>query len=516
MSNELNQDITNSINKINKLYDKLTYFDLYGTSVLSFIIITIIVFLVYSYSVVMLNSSAIKDDWVNQRCNPKVIPFAGFINKPDNKSIVDYTGDNFSYCIQDILTKITGYAVQPFNFIINFLTDIFNDLKNAINVIRDFLSSIRTKFGDIAENILSRILNMLIPMQQIFMALKDSFAKGQAILTAGLYTTLGAYLTLQSMMGAIVELIIEILIALALVIVALWIFPFTMPMAATMTLIFIAIAIPLAIIVIFMTEVLHVQTEGVPPVPSCFDKNTPIQMLDGSFKSIENINVGDTLYNNNNVTAKIKVNARGLQMFNLNGIIVSGSHVVNYKNEWIQVKDHPNSKELYIYLEPYLYCLNTTSKQIIINDIIFTDWDEIYNDDLEKILDLKIIKEYNEIYNIKTIRDTNKIHYYLDNGFMGNTIILLSNGIQKQIKDIEIGDIIDSNDVVYGLVEIDANNIYIKPDKYLGIHNKKYTVVSSNSISNKLYHLLTYSNKFKVGSVLYNDYNSLIDLNLSK
>ena len=164
---ESSKDINNSINKINKLYDKLTYFDLYGTSVLSFIIITIIVFLVYSYSVVMLNASAIKDDWVNQRCNPKVIPFAGFINKPSNQSIIDFTGDNFTYCVQDILTQITGFVLQPFDFIVNFLTGIFNDFAQALNFIRNFMSNIRTKFSDIAENILSRILNIMIPLQQI-------------------------------------------------------------------------------------------------------------------------------------------------------------------------------------------------------------------------------------------------------------------------------------------------------------------------------------------------------------
>jgi hypothetical protein len=502
MEQNKNKNINNSIKQINKIYDKLTYFDLYGTSVLCFIIISIIVFLVYSYSVVMLNSSAIKDDWVNQRCNPKVIPFAGFINKPENQSIIDYTGDNFSYCIQDILTKITGYAVQPFNYLINFLSSIFDELKQAINIIRDFLSSIRTKFGEIAEEILSRILNTLIPVQQIFIALNDSFAKSQAVLTSGLYLALGSYYTFQSLMGAIAQLIIEILITLAAIIVVLWIVPFTWSIASTMTLTFIAIAIPLAIMVLFMTEVLHVQTEGIPSVPSCLDKNTNIQMFDGTFKPIQNIELGDILSNNNRVTAKIKVNAKGLQMFKLHDIIVSGTHIVKYKNNWIKVKDHPESQIVPIYKEPFLYCLNTTNKIIIINDVIFTDWDEIYEDNLEKILQVRIDDKFN-------INDKTKIHYYLDNGFDPNKLITLSNGKIKFIKDIKIGDILlHNNDIVYGLVEIDATNLYIKTDKYLGIDNNK--IMNHN----KLYHLLTYSNKFTVDSIRYNDYNSLIDINL--
>ena len=505
---ESSKDINNSINKINKLYDKLTYFDLYGTSVLSFIIITIIVFLVYSYSVVMLNASAIKDDWVNQRCNPTVIPFAGFINKPSNQSIVDFTGDNFTYCVQDILTQITGFVLQPFDFIVNFLTGIFNDFAQALNFIRNFMANIRTEFSDIAENILSRILNMLIPIQRIFIAMHDSFAKGQAVLTAGLYTTLGSYLTLQSFLGAIAELIIEILIAVAVIIVGLWIVPFTWPAAASLTALFIAISIPLSIMVLFLTEVLHVQTEGVPDVPSCLDKNTSLQMLDGSYKTIEKIQIGDILSNNNKVTAKIKVNAKGLHMFNLHDIIVSGTHVVKYKDKWIKVKDHPESILIPIYLEPYLYCLNTSNKNIIINDIIFTDWDEIYEDNLEKILNLPISID-KKLDNLNIIEKTENIHYYLDNGFKPETCITLTNGKNKYIKDIEIGDMLINNDIVYGIVEIDATNIII--DKYLGIQN-----IENNKKCNKLYHLLTYSNKFMIDSIIYHDYNSIIDLKLSK
>ena len=114
---------------IHKLYDKLTYFDMYGTSILFFIIITIFVFLVHSYCIIMQTSSEIKDDWINQRCKPQVIPFAGYINKPDDKTAFEYTGDNFNFCIQNILTNITGYFVQPFNYLITALTKIFDEIK---------------------------------------------------------------------------------------------------------------------------------------------------------------------------------------------------------------------------------------------------------------------------------------------------------------------------------------------------------------------------------------------------
>ncbi len=93
-------------NKINKLYEKLTYFDQYGLSVIIFILLTIVLIIVYFYSIVMLQIQPIKNDWQQQRCNPKVIPFAGLINKPNDKSISEFTQENFIYCTQNILTNM--------------------------------------------------------------------------------------------------------------------------------------------------------------------------------------------------------------------------------------------------------------------------------------------------------------------------------------------------------------------------------------------------------------------------
>ena len=70
-------DILNSSKKINEMYKKVTYFDEYGGSVFLFILLTILLFIGYSYSVVMLNIKPIKENWPAERCNPKIIPFDG-------------------------------------------------------------------------------------------------------------------------------------------------------------------------------------------------------------------------------------------------------------------------------------------------------------------------------------------------------------------------------------------------------------------------------------------------------
>jgi ABC-type multidrug transport system fused ATPase/permease subunit len=278
----------------------------------------------------MQTKESIAKDWTNQRCKPQNMLFAGLITHPEGTSAFQYTNDNFQFCVQNILSEISAYALQPFQFMISALSQVFNAISEAIQQIREIINRLRNSLKDFAEDVLGRILNIITPIQKIFISLMDTFQKIQGTMTAGLYTMLGSYYTLQALMGAILELIVKILLALVIIIVALWILPFTWPVAASMTVVFLAIAIPLAIIIYFMTEVLHIKSSAIPQL-RCFDENTPIKLYNGDIKPIKDIQVGESLSNESYVTAKIKVTSANMKMFKLNKIIVSESHLVKYK-----------------------------------------------------------------------------------------------------------------------------------------------------------------------------------------
>jgi hypothetical protein len=328
-------------------------------------------------------------------------------------------------------------------------------------------------------------------------------------MTAGLFTLLGSYYTLKSLMGAIAQFIISILIALAVMVAIFWVLPFTWGAAIANTAIFIAISIPMAIILSFMTDILHVNTGYKIPKIKCFDKDTLITMNDGTQKKIIDIETGDILSNNNVVTAKIKVTTEGSDIYDLDDIIVSDSHIVKYGNIWIPVSDHPDSIKVESYNEPFLYCLNTTHKIIKINNQIFTDWDEIYEDTLHRVLNNKLIP-------IKTRKD---IHKYLDCGFSGSTKIKLSNGNYKEINKILINDVLENGEIVYGVVEIDGSDISENFLYNLGENNIVEGYIPDLNIyrqqspitNTKLYHLLTNKKTIKLGNIIISDYNSAID-----
>ena len=266
------------LQNITKMYEKLNYFDQYGGSVILFIIITIILILIISYCLIMINAQPIIDDWANQRCKPNIIPFAGLITHPEGISASDYTSQNFNYCTQNILSSITGTAVEPLTFITNLLNSMAEKIKNDIQSVRAMFDKVRTMFQEVSQEIMGRIINITTPLQQIVISFKDLLGKIQGVMTAGLFTALGSYYTLKSLLGAIAQFIITILIALAVIIVVLWIIPFTWGFAVANTVIFVAIAIPMAVILAFMVDVLHVQTNLRIPKVKCFDKDTEIKI----------------------------------------------------------------------------------------------------------------------------------------------------------------------------------------------------------------------------------------------
>ena len=107
----------------------------------------------------------------------------------------------------------------------------------------------------------------------------------------------------------------------------------------------------------------------------------------------------------------------------------------------------------------------------------------------------------------------------------------MQNGISKSIKDVNVGDILENGENVYGKVEIKGDNAqysyYLgKTLKVQGGDNQfiEYNnqIISTLNLTNncktkntilypKLYHLLTDTKYFYINNIKFYDYNSFID-----
>jgi hypothetical protein len=142
------------------------------------------------------------------------------------------------------------------------------------------------------------------------------------------------------------------------------------------------------------------------------------------------------------VTSIYKLDGTGIQMYDLNGILVTGSHKVKYKGKCIRVDKHPKSKKVSTQCKN-LVCLNTTSHRITIQNTEFLDFSET-ND--VRLLDFK----HQYIESLYSGRGS-KAFCGQSTGVAADTLIELKNSVSTTISCIRVGDILKNGDVVKGI-----------------------------------------------------------------
>ena len=526
----MNEIMNESASKVAGLYKELTYGDQYGTSVVLVVILLVLLFLAFSYYKVNINIQPIKEDWNKYRCYPTVVPFAGMINKPEGQSTLEYTQQNFNYCLNEMLKPVSLQALSPLDYLMRGLTQIYTVVMNMIMYIRGMIDNIRTRLAIIIRDIYQRVLKILIPIQDMILRTKDILAKSVAIMKVALETAMGSYLMLKSTMGVMVSagawsLIIGAVVLVVLYgmfIAAIMFFPWTLwyvvGMIASFTAAYITVMVLVLVIMGFMRSTMEISPSlKVAPPPkkpkpkssSCFDRATTIRLADGDgVKNICDVCLGDVLEDGGRVTATLKLSSAGEDMYVIDDVVVSGTHSIQLDGVWVRVCDHPDAVRVTSYTDPFLYCLNTTTKQIPVNNSLFIDWDEVDEATEKK---LRAAVEDVAVFDDQSgwTEDAKAfVHRYFDDGFETHAVVELRDGGARRIGEVEIGDVLVGGSVVYGLVRIDKRGLRQHAD----LDAQSATSESlEKSGAGQLCHLLVRDQEFVVDGECVADYNHYID-----
>ena len=523
---------------IKKIYIQRGYLQMYGMDIFVSVIICIIFFILSSYFYILNNLDPIKANWAVERCSPAVIPFAGIIQRGSTggETVLEFTEKNFTGCIQTILTNVTSYAFQPVYYIMHNLTNLFSDALNAVDAIRGEFNTIRNSITTFSREVMGRTLNITMPIVQMVIGIKDTIGKINGTMTASILTLFGSYLTFKSLLLFIIELvtvILYILLGICVGLIAIADIPlfgsWAIPIAIVDVAIMAAILIPVVVIRDMMTDVLSLSTRSVPSAPSCFVGNTLLDIKKSGLnedveiisKCINSVEIGDALSTGEIITSIMKFERNGNTIYDNDGIFVTGEHMildcsVGGRKQWIKVKDHIRSIKTNLNDE-FVYCIGTNTKSFSVKSKYslysqFLDWDDITDENF-KLIQKKLLK---------TIPEFKKedIHYHLDNGLIGTTIIDLFNGDKINISDINVNDILRNNVKVTGVIKIDGTCIktitkYTSDEKIIiGANlNLCLTMKETNEIKTYdiLYHLLTDSGYFISTGIVVRDYNHGID-----
>ena len=515
-------------NVIKSIYKKHGFLDHYGGSLFITVIVCLVFFIAISYFYTMSRVKPIKQNWVKERCNPTVLPFAGFINKDPTTSTLEFTSQNFTSCINNILINIAQETLKPIHYAMSSIGSVTNEAVKDVNMVRKKIEDSLKQIASIDSEIMGRILNFLMPVHKMLVKMMSISRKVQGTLVTGFYNVIIGYLGIHSFVGAFTDILIAFLVTLAALILPLLFFFFTIPLAIPPLLIFTVIAAYTTVVIVGLSDVLHMTQSSVPPKPRCFDGNTIIYDASHNPIKIKDVAVGTKLIDGSHVTSTFVLSSAEIERYDFCGIIVSGNHYVLESDGWTTVSELEGATKIEDYREEYIYCINTTNKLLCIKGIIFSDWDSL--DDMD-IIDIRVAcKNY-----LPEHFTYDSIHECLVGGFDGSTMIELENGESLPIKDVEVNDVMRFGERILGKVVIDARKLDVKKykigyydfisgpnnviyDNELGVKstlNMEGECISDDNKPKYLYHLVTDTDRLTINGVQFCDFDGSLEQYLS-
>lgn len=254
----MSSKIEDSKKYIFELYKNSSYLDINSPLIIIVFILILSLFLFICYVNVVINTKPIKQDWENKKCNPTVMPFAGIINKPDDKSILEFTSENYNQCMKTIVKNVSENELTPFYYILTQVTYLYNSFLAIIQNMRKYLSFIIDQIKSITLFIFFKFLNVNISLQKLLNNIITVNGKFQAIFISASYLLNAGIYLFRSLIAIILNGILKIIITMGSTI-ALLMATFLYPFALILLPPYLYISIVSQLISQLLSMVLHIK-----------------------------------------------------------------------------------------------------------------------------------------------------------------------------------------------------------------------------------------------------------------
>ena len=460
------------------------------------------------------NNVKFQKEFKENRCNPLWGLMAGSSDEYKGKSKIDAIHLNYNYCMYPLQHKFFQILISPFNQMFQIIHVIISDIKNTINKFRIFIKWMKGMINNYIKKLMNRLENTYASILYVFVKTKAVIDKMQ-----GSYDVVNYILwTIFKMMTFIANAIIDILIDFCWICIGI--------LAGILFLVFFW-ALPL---VIYFAAMLGIHTS------ICFDENTIINLKGKGKVTISQVEPGNILSDGARIISKIKVLRNNTLMYNYKGVLVTGNHLVydDSMMKWLRIE---NTKEAYIdysYNKPFLYCLETETNKININDICFRDFNELNEKQILTEIDNIILNKLNNT-NTNPLSDNDNCI----KGFTKFNKVKLKDDRILNFHELAIGDILENNSKVLGIVSsiIDIKDIELykylyknmnpitvsgsviikENDQWIKLKNSKYaSKICEDDLEYwlkkvEIFNIFTDSNIISIDNILFRDYLEISD-----
>jgi hypothetical protein len=322
-------------------------------------------------------------NWTKYRSNP-IYAFTAFLYKPDSdtRSRLQFTSDNFNDVLTTMLTDTFKIFLDPvFKVFHLFMSTVTQSLGSLLSM-KSVFGTMWRDFMKIIDVFNRRFALTFYELRKTYNRLFDSMKRTVAITTGAVFQGISAVNSIMSMIDLLIKICIIILVILVVLVIFFWfaLWPF----------------IPLILIVVgIATAAGFGAAVGGMAGSFCFDEHAQVVKADGSTVSISEVKIGDKLQGGATVTAVMEFEAATESgptgYYNLDGVLVSGIHILYTDNGPTHVKDCTQAAPAAIPVGNRIFCLNTSTHRIPVMTscgtvLNFSDWEELSDDDPTSLL----------------------------------------------------------------------------------------------------------------------------------
>jgi hypothetical protein len=436
-----------------------------------FIFITIVLLFITGWLISTLERTKVMNHWDKRRCELPVM-ITGRFFKPDSdpRSPSDFSTDNFEFCMKSFVDSFLSLFMAPINALLSKQMNITSSATTLLNSVRDVAQRIYSAFTSYLSSFFQKFNRSVFEMSRIVQYIRMAIQRIIGIAMSAIYMGITVFRGIINSIQAIIRVVLIICAIMLAIIIILWfiLFPVIPIILATLTAIVAVVTAFSFVIKSSLASEAESKRGGF-----CFSEETMIWIKhpggSNELKFVKDIQVGDELgFNSGTVTAVLHMSGKNIDLYDILGINVSGSHLVQGEdNSWNEVKNDKRSIKTNK-SSSTLYCFNTTSNTIPVytenqnkNVLYFRDWEEIKNSDEkgQMIWNYMILRELNK--NKSKMDWKNDITRLSETPLIGqNSLIKIKNGFVP-ILSIKLGDKVVNREgkecevlgIIYGEIE---------------------------------------------------------------
>jgi hypothetical protein len=344
-------------------------------SATSFTILTLVLTIALSASITAALRVNIAENWAEKRCDPYIVPIAALF-KPDNdnRTPSEFSADNFDFCQRVYIQNTIKAAAAVPEHLAALTADKVRVMESLGDTVASVFVNLWQVFYDTYASFMDRMKVAAKLFQNFFINMYGIVERIQGSMLSVIYGLIAIIVaTVNS-----IQLVIIVNIIIIGIITGLMILLFLILLPIAPVIVGATVAVGIAVVTVSTAIAASLVSEKFMP-GACFVTGTRVAMWDGTSKSMESIVVGDRLVDGGYVTATHLFRSSE-PTYMLDGVGVTGDHLVYMDGSRIFVRDHPRAV-----LQPAmpcdLRCLTTTTRRIHSGSLVFADWEEIPDDD---------------------------------------------------------------------------------------------------------------------------------------